>query len=228
MKQALDIIENARSEGRRILDEYESKRILNLHGIPVVPEKLVFERDGAQKAAKQIGYPVALKVCSHQESHKTEKGLVCLGLKDEAELSNAYQGLEEKLAGGEKRFLVQQMVKGNRELLIGMTRDHQFGPVLMFGLGGIFTEVLKDVSYGIAPLSRLDALDMLDSIRAKKILSGIRGLPEVDRTLLADSLAALGEIGMMYEDIQEIDVNPLIIQESRPVAVDALIVLKEK
>jgi len=117
------------------------------------------------------------------------------------------------------------MVKGERELVVGLTRDAQFGPCVMFGLGGIFTEILEDISFRVAPLSREDAMDMMESIRGKKILDAVRGKPPVDREALADILIAVGQIGMNYDQIREIDINPLKILDGKPIAVDALIVL---
>jgi len=118
------------------------------------------------------------------------------------------------------------MIKGERELVAGLTRDPQFGPCVMFGLGGIFTEVLKDVTFRVAPLERYDAYEMMDEIKAKKILDEFRGKPAVDREKLADILINLGRIGLEHEEVAEIDINPLIIKDSMPVAVDALIVLR--
>jgi acetyl-CoA synthetase (ADP-forming) len=118
------------------------------------------------------------------------------------------------------------MIKGTRELVVGMTRDPQFGPCVMFGLGGIFTEILKDIAFRVAPLEKRDALDMTQEIKAHKILGAVRGMPAADMDLLSDILVKVGEIGMENEFIQEIDINPLILSGAKPVAVDALIVLK--
>jgi acyl-CoA synthetase (NDP forming) len=118
------------------------------------------------------------------------------------------------------------MIKGPRELVAGMTRDPQFGPCVMFGLGGIFTEILKDIAFRVAPLERQDALDMTQEIKAHKILGAVRGMPAADLDLLCDILVRVGEIGMQNQSIQEIDINPLILSGAKPVAVDALIVLK--
>ena len=125
-------------------------------------------------------------------------------------------------------FLVQEMVRGVRELVIGMTRDPQFGPAAMFGLGGIFTEVLDDISLRVAPLGNNDALEMMREIKAHKILGLIRGMEAVDLDLLSKSIVAVGNIGLRHKDIQEIDVNPLIVQGNRPVTVDALVVLRKE
>ena len=122
---------------------------------------------------------------------------------------------------------MQEMVSGQREVMIGMVRDAQFGPSVMFGLGGIFTEILQDVSFRVAPVRKRDALDMMAAIRAHRILDGVRGMKPVDRHVMAQAIMALGRIGLDFPEISEIDVNPMIIRGSRPVAVDGLIVLGE-
>jgi acetyl-CoA synthetase (ADP-forming) len=125
-----------------------------------------------------------------------------------------------------KHVLVQQMLKGNRELMAGLKRDAQFGPCVMFGLGGVLTEILEDISIRVAPLTRIDAMDMMEDIRGKKILDEFRGKPPVDRDGLADILLALGNIGLENEAVLEIDVNPIKLVAGKPIAVDALIFLK--
>jgi len=125
----------------------------------------------------------------------------------------------------EKAVLVQKMVKGQRELVVGLTRDPQFGPCVMFGLGGIFTEILKDISFRVAPLEERDALEMMREIRGHKILESVRGMPAADVDMLAEILINIGRIGLENEQVKEIDINPVIISGSRPVAVDALIIL---
>ena len=131
---------------------------------------------------------------------------------------------EVKNDGG--AVLVQEMIKGDRELVAGLTRDDQFGPCVMFGLGGIFTEVLKDICFRVAPIEKRDALEMMQGIKARKILEGVRGLPPADLDQLSDILIKLGSIGIEHEEVNEIDINPIILDGSRPVAVDALVVLK--
>ncbi len=128
--------------------------------------------------------------------------------------------------GNQVSILVQEMIKGKRELVIGLIRDPQFGPCVMFGLGGIFTEILKDVSFRLAPLEKRDALEMMDEIKAHKILDAVRGMGAIDRELLSKMLINVGKIGVENDAIKEIDINPVIISGSRPVAVDALVVLQ--
>ncbi|RJQ64687.1 MAG: carboxylate--amine ligase [Desulfobacteraceae bacterium] len=225
MKKVNDILDAAAADGRRQLSEYRSKQLLSAYGIPVTREELVSSRDEALSAAARIGYPVVLKACSDEIAHKTESGLIAVDLRDEEELAAAFARMQESIENHPVDFLVQELVAGSRELVMGMTRDAQFGPCVMFGLGGIFTEALGDVSFRAAPLSRVDAFEMMQEIRGKKILSDFRGMPAADLKALAECLLALGEIGLQHERIREIDINPLILRGKSPIAVDALIVL---
>lgn len=226
--EVADILGRAKARGQKALSEYESKCVLKSYGIPVTREELVQDLERAKRAAQAIGYPVVLKACSHELTHKTEKGLIEVGLRDEKDLEEAFRKLSKAMEGIQGGYLVQEMVKGARELVIGMTRDPQFGPCVMFGLGGIFTEILRDVSFRVAPIEKRDALEMMEEIKGKKILEAVRGMEPVDRELLAQSLIALGDLGMEQDDIQEIDVNPMIVRGSKPVAVDALVVLRRE
>jgi acetyl-CoA synthetase (ADP-forming) len=221
------IVEKALREGRKTLSEYESKEFLRSYGIPATREILVHNREECAKAAHAIGYPLVLKACSPQLAHKTEKGLVRLDLRSDQELILAFDDLTSRMEGNGKNVLVQELIKGPRELVAGMTRDPQFGPCVMFGLGGIFTEILKDIAFRVAPLEKRDALDLAQEIKAHKILGAVRGLPAADMDLLCTILIKVGEIGLENEAIQEIDINPLILSGAKPVAVDALVVLKQ-
>ncbi len=224
-------------DGRDRLSEYESKQLLSAYGIPVVREILAEDIPTAREAASRIGYPVVLKACSPQLSHKTEAGLVVTDLRNDADLSSAAELILQRScnqrspgqrpAGSGSGILVQEMVIGQRELAMGLTRDPQFGPCVMFGLGGVLTEALGDVSFRMAPLSRADALEMMQEIRGREILGAVRGMAAADLETLARCLVALGEIGLEHETIREIDINPLIIRDGRPVAVDALVVLEQ-
>jgi len=226
MKRKSTILEKALREGRKTLSEYESKDFLKSYGIPVTREILVHSREECVKAAHAIGYPLVLKGCSPSLSHKTEKGLVRVDVRSEQEAVLAFDELATRMERNGKAILVQEMIKGTRELVAGMTRDPQFGPCVMFGLGGIYTEILKDIAFRVAPLEKQDAMDMTQEIKAHKILGAVRGMPAADLDLLCDILMKVGVIGMENELIQEIDINPLILSGSKPVAVDALVVLK--
>ena len=214
--------------GAKCLSEHESKKFLAEYGIAVTEERVVSTEEEAVATASKIGYPVALKASGEEFSHKTELGLIVLHLKNKEEIRTAFRRLTSRADVSVKEALVQQMVEGDRELVVGLTRDPQFGPCVMFGLGGVLTEILEDVTFRVAPLSKRDALEMMNDIRAKKILDTFRGKPPVDRNALADILIAVGRIGMEVDDVKEIDINPLKITDGRPVAVDALVVLEEK
>lgn len=221
----MSIIEAASKRGVSKLTEYESKQFLAEHGVPITLEKVVQSEDETVAAARDIGYPVALKGSGAEFTHKTELNLIALDIKDEDEVRRAFRNLTSGSESRVNEVLVQQMIKGDRELMAGLTRDSQFGPCVMFGLGGIFTEILKDVTFRIAPLTRWDAMEMIEDIKGTKILDSFRGKPPVDRDALADILITLGQIGVDHEQIREIDINPLKIHNGAPVAVDALLVL---
>ena len=221
----MKIIEKALKEGRTTLSEYESKQVLASYGLPVTAEKLAKTPEELIKATAKIGYPVVIKACSADIAHKTEKGLIRLDVRNDAEALTAFEEIAGSMDGAEKTVLVQQMIRGQRELVVGLTRDPQFGPCVMFGLGGIFTEILKDNAFRVAPLEKRDALDMMQEIKSHKILDAVRGMEAVDRELLADVLITVGQIGIENENIKEIDINPVIISKGKPVAVDALVVL---
>ncbi|MFC1815150.1 acetate--CoA ligase family protein [Thermodesulfobacteriota bacterium] len=227
MKSVESIIDEALSAGEKTLSEYDSKLILAQYGIPTTREVLVKYLDDAETAAERIGYPVVLKVSAAQAAHKTEQGLIELGITDGSLLKRAFQRLLPKAEEFGGQILVQEHVKGSRELVIGLTRDSQIGPCVMFGLGGIFTEVLADVSFRMAPLNDADIREMSGEIRGRKILGGIRGLKPVDLDLLHSCLKGVGQIGLDHPAIQEIDINPIIVRDGKPVAVDALIVLEK-
>ena len=220
--------EKALAGGQTALSEYDSKKLIAGYGVPVVAERLVQDAGEAGSAALEIGFPVVLKACGPEISHKTERELVMVGIRGEEELRFAFDKIIQNLGDTPREgVLVQQMVSGERELVIGLIRDPQFGPCVMFGLGGIFTEILKDTSFRVAPIDEEEALHMMDDIRAKDILGPVRRKSPADRKLLAKALVGLGRIGMEHEDVAEIDVNPLIITgDGSPVAVDALVVLR--
>ena len=227
MKTTQNIIAEALAAGQTTLSEYDSKRILSEYGIPATREFLVESFADVEQAADDIGYPVVLKVCASAAQHKTEMGLIELGIKDAAELKRAYDRLAPKARDLDGGILVQEMVAGSRELVIGLIRDPQFGPCVMFGLGGIFTEALGDVSFRVAPLDDRDARSMTTEIQGSKILGGIRGMTPVRTEDLSHCLRQLGQIGLDHPAVSEIDINPLIVRNGNPVAVDALIVLQE-
>jgi len=224
----MQIIDNALNEGRTTLTEYESKQILASYELPVTREELVSSPQDLLKAAGRIGYPLVIKGCAAEIAHKTEKGLIRVDVRNDEEAATAFGEISAAMNGASGgAVLVQQLVKGQRELVIGLIRDPQFGPCVMFGLGGIFTEILRDTVFRVAPLEKQDALDMMQEIKARKILEEIRGLPAVDKDMLAEMLITVGRIGIENDRIKEIDINPVIISGGNPVAVDALVVLRQ-
>ena len=225
MKSAIEILETAKAGGQNRLSEFESKQILSEYDIPVVRETLVKNTEDMISAASDLGYPVVLKACAAALAHKTESGLIALDIQDEETLLIRFREIQQKAGGMKADFLVQEMIKGDRELVMGLVRDPKFGPCVMFGLGGIFTEAMSDVSFRAAPLTEAEALEMMQEIKGHRILSAFRGMPEMDLDGLAKCLIRLGQIGLDHEIIREIDINPLIVKGSQPVAVDALIVL---
>jgi acyl-CoA synthetase (NDP forming) len=220
------IIEKAVNEGRTVLSEYESKQVLASYHIPVTREILVDNLKDLMKAAGVIGYPLVLKASSPKIAHKTEKGLIRVDIRNEKEAAEAFEEITQAMGDREGSVLVQEMVKGARELVVGLIRDPQFGPCVMFGLGGIFTEVLNDVTFRIAPLTKRDTLEMMQEIKSHKILGAVRGMEAADLEMLSEILINVGRVGLEQERIKEIDINPLILRGSKPVAVDALMVLK--
>ena len=221
----MKIIKDAIKRGATALSEHESKLLLAEFGIPVTDEKIVKSENEAASAAAAIGYPVVMKGSGEKLSHKTEMNLVALDVRNDTEARETFRRFTSRKDVEVKEVLVQQMVKGDRELVAGLTRDPQFGPCVMFGLGGIFTEILEDIAFRVAPLTKLDAMEMMEDIRAKKILGPVRGKAPVDREALANILITLGTIGLEHDVIKEIDINPLKVLDGKPIAVDALVVL---
>ena len=206
------------------LSEFESRKVLDGYGIPLVTTVLATTRREAMDAAAEIGYPVVLKGCSADLTHKSEAGVVRLNLTTAGEVASAFDAIETAASGALDGILVQPQVRGTREFVAGMIRDTQFGPCVMFGLGGIFTEVLDDACFRIAPLRERDAISMMDGIRGAAILGPVRGMAAADRSALSGILVALGRIGLECDEIEAIDVNPLLLQEDgTPVAVDAAV-----
>jgi len=226
----MDILRRAKEEGRKVLTEIESKEVLKEAGIPVLEARLARTKKEAVALAREIGLPVVLKVVSPDITHKSDVGGVKVGLKSIKEVERAYSEIKrsaaEKVPGAEIWGVsVQKMAPQGVELIIGMTKDEQFGPVIMFGLGGIFVEVLKDVSFRIVPLTRRDASEMIREIKGFPILGGYRGEP-VDISAIEDMIMKLSEFAYKNEDVKEIDMNPVFAYRDKAFAVDARIVLE--
>ncbi|NLV71867.1 MAG: CoA-binding protein [Actinobacteria bacterium] len=225
-----ELIEQALAAGAPALDEDAGKQFFAAYGIPVPQGGTVTSADEAVRLAQEIGYPVVMKGSSTQVQHKTDAGLVLLRIGNDTEVREAYGTLESRAAAVGATLdgvLVEHMVRGKREFVVGLVRDLLFGPVVMFGLGGIFTEALKDVAFAVAPVSEDDAYELMDEIEAKTLLGAFRGEPPVDRAALAKIIMAVGQMADDHPAIREIDVNPLLIDGDQPVAVDALIAVGE-
>jgi len=222
-------IEGKLVAGSHVISEDEAKVWFSCYAIPVVQEKRVKGIAQAVAAATASGFPVVLKGIGSRILHKTESGMVCLGLANEDQVEKAAQEMETAGKDTLEAFLVQPMVKGKREFVVGMFKDPQFGPVIMFGVGGVLTEALNDIVLKIAPLNNLDMEDMLAQLSSKKLLEAFRGEAAVDRDAIKKILGGLSDLAIENPGIQEIDINPLIIQkDGSPVAVDGLVVLGDK
>ncbi len=224
------IIASAREQGRTVLSEVEAKQLLAEAGIPVVEARLASTRDEAVGLAEEFGYPVALKIVSAQITHKSDIGGVKLNLSNAEEVGAAFDTIlaAAKSADASAKLdgvSVQRMAEPGVEVITGMTMDAQFGPVLMFGLGGVLVEVLKDVSFRVVPITERDASQMIHEIQGFPILKGYRGQEPADIPALQDLLVKLSSFVEAHPDVAELDLNPLFAYPNGAVAVDARIVL---
>lgn len=223
----------AREEGRTLLTEVESKQVLKEAGISVVETRLATSLKEAQAIGKELGYPLVLKIASTDISHKSDVGGVKTGIKTATQLSKAYNDImkavkEKQPQARIQGVSVQNMAKPGVEVIAGMNKDPQFGPVLMFGLGGILVEILKDVSFRIVPITRRDAREMIREIKAYAVLDGARGQEPVDLTALEDLLLAVSGFVQENPEVKELDLNPVFAYKDGTVAVDARVVLEDK
>jgi acyl-CoA synthetase (NDP forming) len=207
-------------------DEYRAKQMLRAYGIPTCREIIAVSVEAAQAAAEAIGYPVVVKGCHAELAHKTEQGLVHLGLATSAEVAAACEAVKRQF--GEAALLVSEMVAGDREFIAGVNRPAGFPPCVLFGLGGIWAEAIQDSAIRLAPLSSSEALDQVAAIRGRALLEARRGRPAVDREALADILVRLGRLALDFPEIAEIDLNPIVIRKGEPVVVDALFANKDR
>ncbi len=209
----------------RTLSEADSARLLARYGVPVAPEVVVRGPDEAVAAAAELGFPVVAKLCGDTIAHKTERGLVRLGLDGARAVRAAAADLlaAARPEDGDVAVLVAPMISGNREFIAGLQRDPVFGMTVMLGVGGILAEAVADAVFALVPIDEEDAREMIDSLRTRKLLEPFRGEPEVDREALAAVLVALSRAAEGEPDLVSADLNPLIIDRGRPVAVDALV-----
>ncbi len=228
LKDIAATINNYIKRGIESLNEDQAKKIFKKLGLPVVREIRVESIEDIHGAAQTIGYPVVLKGIAKQMLHKTEAGMVEVGITNEARLRQAAQRMKSRAGDGFDAFLIQPLIQGRREFTAGMFQDPQFGPVIMFGVGGVLTEALKDMVLRLAPLSDADLDDMLDNLKSKALLGSFRGEAAVSLTELKSVLRGLSDLAMACPGIREIDINPLIISpDGSPVAVDGLMILEK-
>jgi acyl-CoA synthetase (NDP forming) len=224
------VIAKARDEGRTVLTEVESKQLLKQAGIDVVETKLATSRDEAVSISQELGFPVVLKIASPDIVHKSDAGGVKLGLENAEAVSRAYDAIMQsarqkfpkaKISG----VAVQKMARPGVEVIIGMSKDDQFGPVLMFGLGGILVEVLKDVSFRLVPLAKRDAAEMVREIKGYPLLEGYRGGEAVKIAYLENLLLKVSDFVLKNPEVKELDLNPIFAYSDGALAVDARVIL---
>ncbi len=225
------VIERAKSEGRSLLTEIEAKELLKEAGLSVVDTRLATSKEEAVSISQQMGFPVVLKIASADVVHKSDAGGVKLDLKTAKQVGKAYDDImkaikkeypQAKIAG----VSVQKMARPGVEVIIGMSQDAQFGPVLMFGLGGILVEILKDVSFRIVPLAKRDAREMIHEIKGYPLLEGYRGSEPVDVPNLEELILKVSEFVEQHPEVKELDLNPIFAYSDGAVAVDARVVLE--
>ncbi len=226
------VIARARMEGRYVLMEPEAKRLCIEYGIPVPRFELARSVEEAVEHAERIGYPVVLKVVSPQVVHKTDVGGVFLNVSNREEVREAYRKVVEntlnRIPSAEiVGVLVEEQVKEGVEVIVGAFRDRQFGPTVMFGLGGVFVEVLDDVSFRVAPVSEADAEEMIREIRGYRILRGYRGRPPADLEAVKEIILKVSRMVTELREIGEVDLNPIHVYEEGAVAVDVKIILEK-
>lgn len=224
-----NLIERAKAEKRPLL-ETEAKELLKEYGIPVPDFKLIKSKDEIIGLAKEINFPIVMKIVSPDIIHKTDAGGVKIGIKDEKEAKSAFQEIifkvkkynkETKISGA----IVYTMVPQGTEIIIGMMKDPHFGPVIMFGLGGIFVEILKDISFRILPLEEKDAREMITEIKGYEILKGVRGEGPKDIKAIKTLLMKISQLSIENPEINEIDLNPIFVFEKGLQVVDARMIL---
>lgn len=224
------LIAKARGEGRTVLTEVESKQLLSQAGIDVVETRLAASKEEAVSLSRELGFPVALKIASVDIVHKSDTGGVKLGLDNARAVEQAYDAIlksakqsypKAKISG----VVVQKMARPGVEVIIGMSKDEQFGPVLMFGLGGILVEVLKDVSFRLVPLARRDAAEMVREIKGYPLLEGYRGQEAVKISYLEKLLLKVSDFIEKNPEVKELDLNPIFAYSDGALAVDARVIL---
>jgi acyl-CoA synthetase (NDP forming) len=224
------IFETAVDEGRDFLFEDEAKALCGLYGLPVTRIEVVEAEDDAVRVAEGFGFPVVLKIVSPQVLHKSDAGGVLINIRDAEGVRKGYKKIIENVKARVPDaeitgILVQEMAPDGTQVIVGSTKDPTFGSTIMFGLGGIFVEVLKDVSFRLVPITRVDAEEMVREIKAYKILEGVRGMPPADQETILDILIRTSEMLVECPEIKELDLNPILVYEKGAKIVDARIIL---
>jgi acyl-CoA synthetase (NDP forming) len=228
-----EIIGRARSEGRGLLTEVEAKELLKKADISVVDTRLATSRDEAISISHELGFPVVLKIASSDVVHKSDAGGVKLNLETAKQVGQAYNDIMAAIKKAYPRakiqgVSVQKMARPGVEVIVGMSKDAQFGPVLMFGLGGVLVEILKDVSFRIVPLVKRDAAEMIREIKGYPLLEGYRGQEPVDVANLEGMILKVSDFVEKHPEIRELDLNPIFAYKDGAVAVDARVVLEDE
>jgi acyl-CoA synthetase (NDP forming) len=226
------IFDQVKKEGRFILTEFESKKILKQAGISVVETKLAKTQKEAVSLSRKMGFPVALKIASPDVIHKSDSGGVKLSLNNVTEVKKAYDEILKKVKKQYPRAVihgvsVQKMARPGTEVIIGISKDPQFGPVIMFGLGGIFVELLKDVSFRVIPVERKDAQEMINEIKGYPILKGYRGKDPADISALVEIILKISKLIEENPQIKELELNPIFAYRDKAIAIDARIILEK-
>ena len=226
-----DVIAEAKKQGRSVLTEIESKRILDEAGIPVANARLAESADDAAKIAGDIGFPVVLKIVSPDVTHKSDVGGVRVGLEGPTDVKAAFDDIVAAVKQHQpdariEGVAVQKMAAQGTEVIVGVSKDPQFGPVVMFGLGGIFVEVLKDVAFRIIPIEQRDARQMIEEIKGYPLLQGYRGQAPADIAALHALLLNVSSFIEAHPEVAELDLNPVFSYAAGAIAVDARIVIE--
>jgi len=230
-KDILNEIEQFKKEGKKFLPEPISEEILASYNIPIPAAYLAENVERAVECAKKIGFPVVLKVVSSQIIHKSEAGGVIANIDRETKVKEAFHRILENARKYNSQakvegIYVQKMVPPAREVIIGTVKDKQFGPVIMFGLGGIFVEVFKDVVFRVAPIDREEAREMIDEIKGLAILRGVRGDKPIDFASLSKAIANTSQLAVDFPQIGQLDINPICLYPEKIYALDARIILE--
>ena len=224
------IFEIAQAENRDFLYEHEAKELCSHYGMPITAIKIATTEEEAVQYSNEIGYPIVLKIVSPQVLHKSDAGGVLINIKTPEEVRAGYNKILENVRAHVPSavitgILVQEMAPNGTEVIVGSTKDPTFGNTIMFGLGGIFVEILKDVSFRLVPIKKMDAEEMIKEIKAYKILEGVRGQPPADQETVVKILMATSKMLEECPEVKELDMNPVIVYEKGARIVDARIIL---